>query len=98
MFSGYIAGWFTGTLMSPHSAPASGFIVVYNFGSAHGNLPTSVTSSGSNAPNTVDWNTFYVSSITYKYTPFALAYFYQSQIWFDANYVSQPSSGNIAVA
>ena len=96
MFSGYISGWFTGKLISSPTVPTSGFIGVYNFGGSPGNL-TTPTSPAILPPYVIDWNGLYVTSPSYTTTPFALAYFYQTQVWVDANYVPQADSGNILV-
>ncbi len=96
-FSGYASGWVTGTF-SP-SVATNGFLGIYDFGGSVSNLGTSTMSySGSPPSNLVTWVDLYFSGPP---TPaggsFALAYFYQGQVWVDANNVPGPSSGNILI-
>ncbi|MEM0129700.1 MAG: hypothetical protein QXG65_06040, partial [Thermoplasmata archaeon] len=96
-FSGYVAGWVTGTFAP--SRPTSGFLGVFDYGGSSANLGTSTTSySGSPPPNPVNWiGQYFAGTPTYTANPFALVYFYHGQVWIDAANVPAASAGNILV-
>ncbi|MDG6912773.1 MAG: hypothetical protein JRN35_06805 [Nitrososphaerota archaeon] len=94
--SGYISGWVTAGTYNP-TLPTTGFVGNYNYGGSKANLGACGAGyTGSPAPNPVDLLGHYFNTgYTYTTPPWALTYFYQGQTWVDANYVTQPNSGNI---
>ena len=96
--SGYVSGWVTAGTYNP-TLSTTGFVGNYNYSGSKADLGAcSTTYTGSPAPNSMDLlGHYFPTGYTYTTPPWALTYYYQGQTWVDANYVTQPNSGNILV-
>ena len=93
-FSGYVAGWFTGTF-SPSNA-THGFLGTFNCGGSPSFLGT--YSSAITPPAKIDWLAQYFPGYSVSSETFSFTYFYQGQVWVDAFNVLPAESGNIIIS
>ena len=93
-FSGYIAGLFRGTF-SP-TITDFGFLGMDNYGGSQ--LLLGPYSIATPPPHSIDWLAQYSPNYLIVSETFSLSYFYQGQVWVDANNVPAADSGNIIVS